>query len=117
MGPFLTSWKSIAGAYKDAIFSAGDTRHFTRELEKMGVIQKKFESFFEQYRTQYKEELLGSPENWRRKFADFADNATDFSANLSLARAVGLDLERTGILRWYDGDMIATYAMEAAMNG
>src|SRR5690625_930158 len=117
MGPFLTSWKSIAGAYKDAIFSAGDTRHFTRELEKMGVIQKKFESFFEQYRTQYKEELLGSPENWRRKFADFADNATDFSANLSLARAVGIDPERTGILRLFVGNMMDTSAMEATMIG
>src|SRR5690625_7813687 len=110
MGPFLTSWKSIAGAYKDAIFSAGDTRHFARELEKMGVIQKKFESLIEQYRTQYKEELLGSPENWRRKFADFADNDTDFSANLSFARAVGIDQERTDIIRLYVVNMMDTYA-------
>lgn len=119
LGPFLTSWKSIGGVYKDAIFApkqfAKELKAWTDEVQHMNILQKKFESFAPEYKRLYKDDVLGDPSNFRRKMADFADNATEFSANLSIARAFGVDPENLGILRLAVGNMLDVSGAEAGM--
>lgn len=119
LGPFIGSWKGIAREYKNGVFApkrfSRELKAFTDELEKMNIIQKKFQAYAPEYKDQYKAEMLGDTSSFRRKLSESSDSWVDFTANLSLARVAGVDPERLGIMRLAVGNMLDISGAEAGL--
>ncbi|HSH23976.1 MAG TPA: hypothetical protein VLA13_00345, partial [Massilibacterium sp.] len=119
LGPFQSSFRNIARTYREVLKNPQALKSATDELYKTGVIEKKLHSMSAFMQDGYSKDALsgtdGSVVDW---LYNISQKGINFSTRMSLTKfplsKMGIDVENTGLLRLFTGNL---YDISGAESG